>query len=93
MNRIANAFSSRDYQLIQISYGLGSMRAAIEGMQNSLCSMAVEYEIEQGEEKLYCQVPSGRLSNWMAWMNRAIPVVDEIAPYCDKVGDIRPFNG
>lgn len=92
MNKLLNAFDSCDYQLVQISYGLGSMRAAIEGMQNGFCSMAVEYEIEQGGEKLDCLVPQGRLASWMPWTNRVMPTVDEIKPYCDKVGDIRPLE-
>jgi hypothetical protein len=92
LTAITNAFVLCEYKLVHISYGLGSMTAAIEGVQGDLCSMAVAYEIEQGGEKLDCHVPQGRLANWMTWMNRGMPTVDEIKPYCNKVGDIRPIR-
>jgi len=94
MTRIDNAVRMCENRLIEISYGLGSMRAAIEGWEGNsdLCSIAVMYEIEMAGKKLDCSVPSEVLPKWSGWMTNDVPMVDEIFDYCIKVGEINPFQ-
>ncbi len=83
LEKIANAFESCELRLIEISYGLGSMKVAVRGLNwQEQCGLAIVYEIEMGEEKLECSVPRQAMSSWSSWRNTTLPQIEEISDYC-----------
>jgi hypothetical protein len=82
--KIDDAFKSCELRLIEISYGLGSMKVAVRGLDwEEQCVLAIVYEIEMGEEKLECSVPRQTMSHWSSWRNSTLPQINEIIDYCE----------
>ena len=83
---IEDAFKSCELCLIEVSYGLGSMRVAVRGLDwQEQYGLAIAYEIEMGEEGLECSVPRQAMNNWSSWRDPNLPQFDEISSYCKPV--------